>query len=694
MHIQKLSRTATWLLGALGTFALTACSSSSGAGDVDAAIDTSTSDTAGDDTGSGDTGGGADADAASSVKLTLLGEGAVTIAPGSSYKPINIDGIPPFSSASLRVTIRNDDTSPITIKEVVVTAKDGTLADEWVLNTPGSTTRKAFKVDNVAVAPGTGTEFGLHFWAFASGPRPATVTVRTSTNQEVSFIVDGRGRDNLELSTKVKSSLQRILATPTADFDVGGITSDGATGFVFTANANQLIDNFSHDLLVAGVKADGAKSWAKVWNETWIQESPAPDQNNETGGGADSVDSAGGQVYVAASRSVNNSNAIPGSFQAMVLKVDAATGAVGWARGFRNSTFASPDLGENVAWRGAMGYAVDATIADRVLVTGYTGSPPRILLCAIAKATGNLTYAYQIDLRSDGLADRGFTIRADATGNGWIGGDENGRAVLVRLTGLNGATPAIAGAWDLGTGIGSKINSLTLASNGDAIASVWIGGATRKFVAARVKTDGSLAWAKTWNSGNFGDRNNSQVVRVRGTTAFFGGDIAVQAADTTHGDGFILGLDAATGAYKVGSFYYSGKNTEYIAKHSVKGFVFQGTTDVFALTQGTTVSNNFDHYWGYWYQAPNDTLVLPVGDGAARLETFATTLAAVASPSLLSIAVGSTGPNGTNGGTAHVIDATTIWKDVPAAAYFGDPVGYAGEAMQTHPLASKLTIAD
>ncbi|MBL8718018.1 MAG: hypothetical protein JNL79_18710 [Myxococcales bacterium] len=682
MRNRSLSSTTAWLFGVV----LLGCTTTS-EGDADAGPDSGVTD----DTGPiGDS--GTPPDSAASTKLTILGEGSVTIAPGSVYKPSNIDGIPPFSSASLRISIRNDDTAAITIKEVVVTAKDGTLPDEWVLNTPGSTKRKPFSVVDVPVSAGGSTEFGLHFWAFASGPRPATVIVRTTTGQEVSFVVDGRGRDNLELSTKVKSSWQRMLAAPSADLNVGGIVSDGASGFVYSANATQLADVLSRDLVVSGVKADGTRSWAKVWNEPWLQESPPPDHNNETGGGADSIDMSAGQVYVAASRSVSASNSIPASFQAMVVKVDAATGAVGWARGFRNSTFATPDLGENVAWRGAMGFGVDATISDRVLLTGFTGSPPRALLVALDKATGNQIWAHQLDARSDGLADRGFSVRADSAGNGWIGGDENGAAMLVRLTGLQGATPAIAGAWSLGAGVGSKINSISLASNGDAIVSLWTGGAQRKFVAARLKTDGTLAWAKTWDSGTFGDLNNAHVVRLRGTTVFVGGNIAVQAADTTHGDGFVLGLDATTGAYKLGALYYSGKNTDLIAKHMVKGFVFQGT-DVFTLTQGTTVQSNLDHYWGLWYQAPNDTLVLPVGDGSGRLKDFTTTPAAVPT-SLLSLATGVSGPSGTNGGTAHVINTSTIWKDLPTAAVHGDPKDYSGEANQTYPLTAKLTLAD
>ena len=107
-----------------------------------------------------------------------------------------------------------------------------------------------------------------------------------------------------------------------------------------------------------------------------------------------------------------------------------------------------------------------------------------------------------------------------------------------------------------------RLPSLVLADNGDAIVSLDHRGAITKFAAARITTDGTVVWAKTWDGGNDGDRNNTYVVRRNGGTVYVGGRIAVQAADTTHGDGFLLGLDAATGAYKLGAIYYSGKSSE------------------------------------------------------------------------------------------------------------------------------------
>lgn len=677
-----------------GTSSGTSGTTSDGGNEAGSSSGTSGGDTDGGD--AGDAGDGRDAgQSVSDAKLTFTGEGAKAIPLDSAYKPANIDGVPPFSSASLRILVGNDGADSVTVDTIVITGQNGTLDGEWRVSKPGSTGGDAFSLDNTAIAAGEQAEFGLFFFPYASGPRAAKVTVKLKDGTSASFIVDGRGRDNLEISTKVTRGFERVWES-TADGQIatGGIVNDESDGIVYNANLRQVLDTFSRDPALVHTKADGTNAWAKVWNEPYLQESPAPDQNNETGGSADAIANGGdGHVYVVASRAVEKSNSIPGSFQALVYKANIASGAIAWAKGFRNSTFASPNDGENVTWRGAMGFAVDASLPDRVLAVGYTGSPSTILLLASSKSDGSLIYSRRININNDGLADRGFTIRTDAGGNGYIGGDENGRALLVHLTGLDTTTPVLDWARDVGTGTGSSINSLALASNGDALCSVFVGGADRDFVAARISTTGAKVWAKTWESGNDGDRNSSRVVRLRGNTLFAGGNIAVQAADTTTGDGFFLGVDADTGAYKVASLYYTGKTVTTISAHIVKGFAFKDT-DVFALLDGTPGAQNANHYWGFWYQAPNDTLVLPVGDGSERLKDYpAVAPVAVTSAKLDFLQKDNADSGGQHEGTAHAIDTTPIWKDVPASVSFADAHGFEA-APKNHTLLTKQKIAD
>jgi hypothetical protein len=309
-----------------------------------------------------------------------------------------------------------------------------------------------------------------------------------------------------------------------------------------------------------------------------------------------------------------------------------------------------------------------------------------------------MIYSRILDVNANGSANCGYTVRVAADGTGYVGGNSNGRAALARFTGLNTDDPQLEWAEAIGTGIGTRVQSIELADNGDALAALFIGGATRQFVGMRIKKDGTKAWAKTWDGGNSGGNNNAWVVRKRGTTAFFGGNIAVQAADTTSGDGFLLGLDADTGAYKVGGVYYTGKGAETIARHTVKGIVFSGS-DVFGILDAGTGSLNFSHYWGFWYQPLTQKLDLPLEgkDGSERLVDFAGV-----APSKVDVATftrlqetnqGALGGAGYEA-TSFVIDTTDIWKDVPSdMVEYQDPHGYERNPLN-HYLISKLTVED
>ena len=480
-----------------------------------------------------------------------------------------------------------------------------------------------------------------------------------------------------------------------AQIATGGVVTDGADGIVYNANVRELLDLFSRDLALSRVLADGTQAWAKVWNEQYLQESPAPDQNNETGGSADAIAHGNdGHVYVAGSRSVTSANSIPGSFQALVYKANVATGELAWARGFRNSTFASPNDGDNVVWRGAMGFAVDATLPDRVIAVGYTGSPNVILLLALSKSDGSLLYSRRININDDGAADRAFSVRVDAEGNGYIGGDQAGRSLLVRLADLDTANPSLVWARDIVPSIGTQINSIALADNGDAIVSVFIGGAERDLVVARISTAGAKVWAKSWDSGNFGPNNTARVVRTRGGTTFVGGNIALETADPSRGDGFVMALDSATGAYKFASVYYSGKTITTITQHLVKGFAFTGD-DVFSLIDGTPGAGNVAHYWGLWYQAPNDKLELPAGDGAERLGDYAAVAPAPVGSAVLTYLQKDSGDTGgAHEGTAHSINTSSIWVNAPSELVtFADAHGYE-QGPKNHVLVTKTKMAD
>jgi hypothetical protein len=652
--------------------------------------------------GAGGVGGGTTStsgtNTANDAEIKFYGEGAKEIPKGDEYKQTNLDGIPPFSSGIARITIANAGGAALTIKNVEVTPLGDTREGEWAESKPGSTNYTPFELKDTTLQAGESAETGLFFQPYASGDRSMRITVHTTDGKQAWFDVYGRGRDNLVLSTKVTSKLERVWSgNNKSQFRPGGAVSDGADGVVLSGNVDELLDGFNPDLVLSRVSADGSQAWAKTWHESYHQKVPEP--NKETGGSADAIATdSDGFVYVGASRSVDSANSEPAAFQALVYKVKASDGTMAWARGIRNGTKPTPENPENVAWRGAMGYAIDASLSDRVVVTGYTGSPPKMLLAALKKTDGSMIYSRILDVDAKGAANNGYTIRIGADGAGYVGGNGDGRAVLARFTALDTDDPQLAWVEKIGTGIGSRVQSIELTDSGDALAALFIGGANRSFVGMRIKTDGTKAWAKTWDGGNSGGNNNAWVVRRKGTTAFFGGNIAAAAADTTGGDGFLLGLDTETGAYKVGSMYYTGKTTTTIAKHAIKGIVFAGS-DLFSVFDATTVQNNTNHYWGFWYQPPTEKLDLPLEgkDGSERLADFV-----AVSPVKVDVSTFTRLQelnDGTLGGagyeaTSFEIDTADIWKDVPTDMVdFQDPHGYDRNPIN-HFLVTKVTVED
>ena len=146
---------------------------------------------------------------------------------------------------------------------------------------------------------------------------------------------------------------------------------------------------------------------------------------------------------------------------------------------------------------------------------------------------------------------------------------------MLKVAGVDGAAPALEWVNELAMGTGGNVNSIDLDAAGNPYVSLDFRGATTRFAAARFSPAGALTWAKQWDPNNAGDNNNTYVVRVAGDQVLVGGRIAFQPFDTQFGEGFVMNL-TTDGAWKWGSFYYTGKGTEEICEHRVKGFALAG----------------------------------------------------------------------------------------------------------------------
>ncbi len=602
-------------------------------------------------------GGAGSGGSQASPSLAVYKPGAKKVAEGDDVAEANLDGIAPFSDGIVDLTLKNEGSAPINIESVTFTPVAPTLAGEWSLSQAGSTSLKPIKVENVSLAPTMSTSFAAFFSPYATGQRKVSVEVKHEGGKTFTFTVTGRGRDNLEFSPKVSASKEFIYGDPDSKKDIftGAMVSDSSGSTWATANTTQWLDNFTSNIAVHQVKADGTLGWAKLWNEPFDQRQTDPGQNGESGGGADSLVADATHLYLVGKRSLNNSNSI---YQTLVAKVDKATGAMVWARGLTLSTQADPPVGNQTS----EGYAVDARMSDRVLVTGGGGNGMATLF-AVDKATGDLIFDQQIEV-AVGFNDRGHSIASDAKGNAYIGGISNGRALLVRVKGVDGTTPALDWVKSIQTlpvtAIGANFNSLDIdPASGDVYAALDRRGAQCFFSLMRVSTAGAVVWAKTWDDQAATDNDNIYVVRYLDGKLYAGGRISYTPLDTQSGDGFLLSVNPADGAYGWASTYYNGKGTEEITEHRVKGIGLGAAGTLRTLVQSYTGPNNIDHYWGFWYQSTDYELVLPAGNGSKRYQdlaiTFRDDLAGAAISDIPS-------------GTSHSIDTTTLWVDAPSTA--------------------------
>ncbi|MGK0360707.1 MAG: hypothetical protein ACI9U2_003021 [Bradymonadia bacterium] len=618
---------------------------------------------AGGDGGAGGVGGGAGGDGGAGGMggmgggmppmigpLTVLATGAIEQPSGSTYTPLTSDGIPPFSFAVQDLTLTNPTDTPIELTTVTLEAMEPSRAIEWNLNRPGSTSREPTAFDGLIVPPNGRVDIGTYFMPIESGPRTALLTIEYG-EFTYSLTIAARGRDNATLSPVVDSTLQRLYSRRPVTSLIGGAVRDPAGNVYFAQNVNEWSDRFSENIVLARMNPQGELDWAKEWSEDFEQLQPDPGQNAETGGGADSIAWGDeGAIYLAGRRSQNRFNSL---FQGLVTRVDT-DGQIVWSRGLTNGNVADPPI----AAEAFEAYGVDAGLADRVLVTGPAANYGA-QVSALSKADGTLLWSIGLN-NVPGSVDRGYVVKTQGN-SAFVSGLSNGRGFLARIDAVDTDAPDVAWIRAINVGLGSHLNSLAVTA--DAIyGAIDVRGAATKFAVARFNpADGAMVWSKQWDETNGNDNNNTHIVRVIDGHVMVGGRIALQPFDTQFGEGFLMSLSPADGSYEWASFYYSGKGTEKIMEHRVKA-ILPGDDGLMTVQQAYAGPNNADHYSGYWYQANNDTLEIPAGDGSERLADF------------LILESDLDGGEITAPPTvAHVIDTANIWIDAPADAELVPP---------------------
>lgn len=531
----------------------------------------------------------------------------------------------PWEASAETFTLQNDSATKITITSVAVQPDDGTVEEEFTLET-GAGDGTALDVQDLDIDAGGKLEFTVRFRPVVGGDRSALINLVWDGGKLFQFTIKGKGAGTSSFWPLKQADTEHLVGSAKQDEMLSAVVADGDGNAYFAANVIGLADGFNYDVLLGKLDVDGKASWRKVFNGPNRDYAADAGGNNDTGGTAGCLDFDAGFLYFAGATSVSSTNI---KYRALVLKIDAKTGKTGWQRAWE------PEEGVKAASNNALAYAVDARGAD-VLITGKTKGG--VLLAALAKKDGNVRWTRALAL--GGTDEAGWAIRSDGKGGAWIGADSDGAAVLVRLSGLD-KEPKLESAQSVSFGDKVRINHIAVDNDGNAYLALGPSGVKGRFGAARVNSDGKVAWVKSFPAGASGS-GDTHVVTVAGDWLYVGGRIGFEDYDTDKGDGMLLKVSLADGAPSWAAFYYSGPGAERAAEHRVKGVSVVGERLIIGQ-QAFTGAGNSRRYYGYAYLAPG------------KAEDDKLTLADVAAASL----------NTNDGGKAA--DGATYgdWADAP-----------------------------
>jgi len=590
---------------------------------------------------------------------------------GASYNiPDNNDpassNVALFSEQKDLMTINNLSDADVTINAITFTVNEGIEEEEFCLVDAESLKDELLVLADHVIPAGDRFDFYAKFLPVFSGERGATLKISYtdgSGSYDYTVFITGTGRpsDNAVPFSSGQLSLHKLLGHISTDEQATGMVADAEGNSYFLTQTKVVpgYDGFYYDLVFGRINADGSKGWFKIYSRNSMWEwAPDPGQNDETGGSpnAIAIDDEG-YIYIAGSMSESNTN---NNNSTHVMKVDSADGTIVWDKIWR------PEWtdGSFLDRMGCNGYAV-AVAGDYVFVTGATGdgnvhgvlgSNSSVLLLGLNKGDGSMLFHQAVDVAPT-YNDRGHAVIAEADGsNVYVGGLTNGRGLLLKFSKTNSATPEVAWVKKLDMGTGSNVYGLDIDGT-DVYLALDRRGASTFFSLAKVDgATGDVTWAKTYQ-GNAGDNNNCNVVKVFGDHVYAGGRIGFSVMDAQMGDGFILRLNKADGAYDWAGVYYTGKSPNEIEEHRVKGIAVVGKTMYLGgqVYTGSTGDETY-RYDGYWY------------DGLGQLEDFNEVAAS---------AIADFEPfEPTNGELRNVADhhADVAYDDLPEVMEFMDAV--------------------
>lgn len=542
---------------------------------------------------------------------------------GEFYIPLNNDSeatsVQIFSTAMETFAFQNNSGAEMTINSGVVYPRDGVQQEEFTLR-EDSLQFPPIEISDESVASMDEFSFQIQFHPVAGNERLADVELKYDDGRTFGFTVKGRGHpktdpDTAILSTNMELEWHKLFGGYGASQDEqpGGIAAD-ANGNIFFASATKTLlnsDGFYYDLLYGRINTDGTLGWYNIWSSTAKDYLPDAGENDQSGSPkAVVVDDAGNPYVMGAVGVGNNATNV---HAALIMKLDPATGEPEW------ETFWHPKwdrILNNSFTDSAVPYAMDFN-DGRIYVTGQystnddggslASSNSGLFVIALDASDGTLLWQKHVEpAPTNGTNDRGYAVKAvgsagteDVFVGGWTGETAVNNTFLAKLEEDSGDHVL---AWQKTYGFHSaaRINGLDVDGNGDAYISVDNADYTATF--AKINgADGTIAWAKEIDDVGSGSAEvTTDAVHVDGDQVYFGGILKINPYDTQAGDAWFAKVNSSDGELDFLNFYFSGKGTQNLCSHKIKGIAIDNGT---AYLGGSVYTSNMNYfrYWGYWY---------------------------------------------------------------------------------------------
>lgn len=368
------------------------------------------------------------------------------------------------------------------------------------------------------------------------------------------------------------------------DEKAGAMVIDSANNIYTSMNIVDM--NSKSSIIVAKIGSNYTLSWVKLLslNSMNILQ-PDITENDLTGGASLSMNiDEDGNLYI-----VTKGDGGSGQFYSLVLiKLNSVDGSLMASKKWRKYS-------NEIASAETMGYTINYQ-DNKIYVSGSTGENKIPILCFDKNL--NLISQNELEITS-GTSKRAYAIKADSNGDIFLGGVEGSNPFIAKIKNFN-SSPEVVFIKYLNSFYGSRISSIDIDDSG-VYFSLYVTGVQTGLFVFKTSKEGNLLWCKLFNY-IYNDRNNTHIVKVIGNYIYIGGRIGIEPFDKDSGDAILLKLNKTNGECVQSILYYTGKDSNNICEHRIKGIGITSDNKMVIFGQVYGGNYNYNNFYGKWYK--------------------------------------------------------------------------------------------